>query len=55
MNLLEDHLVKGACRGLMSTSNRVMVVGEATVLRDCEGQSRNDKLSRLPSIRVSLS
>lgn len=43
------------CRGLMSTVSRGMALGEATVLGDCEGQSMNDKLSSLPSIRVSLS
>lgn len=39
----------------MSTVRRGMALGEATVLGDCKGQSRNDKLSSLPSIRVSLS
>lgn len=53
MSLLQDSFCEGVCRSLVSTISRAM--GEVTVLGDYKCQFRNDKLSRLRSIRVSLS
>jgi hypothetical protein len=55
VSLLENLLVGEVCSRLLSIVRRQMVLDEATELGDCEGQFRNDTLSRVPSGKVSLS